>query len=67
MSEKVTLTIPDLHYAWLEQVMKRRGWDNVQDAIRSLIEDSFRLDNKLGRKIDDPVSVKVADAQTQTS
>lgn len=64
MSEKVTLTIPDLHYTWLEVVMKRRGWDSVQDAIRSLIEDSYRLDKKSGRKIDDPVSVKVAEAQT---
>lgn len=68
MSERVTLTIPDLHYNWLIEVQKRRGWDNVQDAIRSVIEDAFRFDSKLGRKMDEPVSIKVGGAQiTATS
>lgn len=67
MSQKVTVAIPELHYNWLVEVMTRRGWDSVQDAIRSVIEDGFRLDRKLGRKIDDPVSVKVAEVQAQTS
>lgn len=60
MSHRVTITIPDEHYDWLEIVMKRRGWENVQGAIRSLIEDSFRLDKKIGAvKVDQPVSLKV--------
>jgi len=67
MSRKVTLTIPDLQYNWLEQVMTRRGWDNVQDAIRSVIEDAYRLEAKVGRKIDSPVSLKVPEAQIQSS
>lgn len=67
MSQKVTVTIPDLHYNWLVELRTRRGWDSVQDTIRSLIEDSFRLDQKLGRKIDEPVSLKVAEAQAQIS
>jgi len=67
MAQKVTVTIPDSHYDWLIHIMTKRGWDNVQDAIRSVIEDSFRLDKRLGGKIDNPVSLKVAEAQTQTS
>ena len=43
MSERVYLTIPDDHYKWLENVRKSRGWDSVQDAIRSVIEDAFRV------------------------
>jgi predicted CopG family antitoxin len=47
MSHRVTITIPDEHYDWLETVMKKRGWENVQDAIRSLIEDNYRIDKKI--------------------
>lgn len=58
MSQRVTVSIPDDHYAWLEEVRKRRGWDTIPAAIRSVIEDSFRLDRKLGpKKIDEPVSL----------
>lgn len=65
MSERVTVTFPDEHYAWLLEVMKRRGWTNVQAAIRSLVEDLYRLEKKLGAKaIDAPVSVQASDALT---
>lgn len=60
MSQRITITIPDEHYDWLEDVMKRRGWDSVQGAVRSLIEDNFRLDKKIGAaKVDEPVIMKM--------
>jgi len=60
MSQRITITIPDEHYDWLEDVKKRRGWDSVQGAVRSLIEDNFRLDKKIGAsKVDEPVMMKV--------
>lgn len=60
MSQRITITIPDEHYDWLEDVMKRRGWDSVQGAVRSLIEDTFRLDKKIGAaKVDEPVIMRM--------
>ena len=60
MSRRITITIPDEHYDWLEIVMKRRGWESVQDAVRSLIEDNFRLDKKTGAgKVERPVILNV--------
>jgi len=59
MSQRITITIPDEHYDWLEEVKKNRGWDSVQGAVRSLIEDNFRLDKKIGAaKVDEPVIMK---------
>lgn len=46
MSKNIPLTIPDEHYNWLEEVRKRRGWEKIQEAIRSVIEDAFRADKK---------------------
>ena len=60
MSQRIVLSLPDEHYNWLDEVRKRRGWETVQAAIRSLIEDSFRLEQKLGAgKVDEPVSLKI--------
>ena len=66
MSQRITITIPDEHYDWLEIVMKRRGWENVQDAIRSLIEDNYRIDKKIGAgKVDEPVSLKMTGVENE--
>lgn len=60
MSQRIVLSLPDEHYNWLDEVRKRRGWETVQAAIRSLIEDSFRLEQKLGAgKVDEPVPLKL--------
>ena len=59
MSQRITITIPDEHYDWLEDVMKRRGWDSVQGAVRSLIEDNFRLDKKIGAASQSPTPIGV--------
>ncbi len=68
MSRRVTITIPDEHYDWLEIVMKRRGWESVQDAIRSLIEDNFRSDKKIDAgKVDEPVSLKMTGVVSENS
>ncbi|MBU0777947.1 ribbon-helix-helix domain-containing protein [Patescibacteria group bacterium] len=68
MSRRVTITIPDEHYDWLETVMKRRGWENVQDAIRSLIGDNFRMDKKTGAgKVDEPVFLKMTEVEKENS
>ena len=68
MSRRITITIPDEHYDWLEIVMKRRGWESVQDAVRSLIEDNFRLDKKTGAgKVERPVILNVVDDMKEKS
>lgn len=68
MSQRITITIPDEHYDWLEIVMKRRGWENVQDAIRSLIEDNYRIDKKIDAgKVDEPVSMKMTGVVSEQS
>ncbi len=61
MSERITVSIPDAHYTWLNKVMKNRGWNSVQGAIRSLIEDAFRLDQKNSSvgKVEEPVALNV--------
>jgi len=46
MVENFKLTITDEHYGWLEQVRKTRGWDSIQDAVRSIIEDAYRMHKK---------------------
>ncbi len=45
---KIQFTISDMHYAYLEEERKKRGLDTIQDAIRSIIADNYRLDKKLG-------------------
>ena len=48
--------------------MKRRGWESVQDAVRSLIEDNFRLDKKTGAgKVERPVILNVVDDMKEKS
>ena len=46
MAESIKLTVPDEHYGWLEQVRKARGWDSIQEAVRSIIEDAYRMHKK---------------------
>ena len=38
MAENVKVAFPDEHYAWLEEVRKARGWDSIQEAIRSVAQ-----------------------------
>jgi hypothetical protein len=46
MVEHFKLTVTDEHYGWLEQVRKARGWDSIQEAVRSIIEDAYRMHKK---------------------
>ena len=46
MVENFKLTVTDEHYGWLEQIRKARGWDSIQEAVRSIIEDAYRMHKK---------------------
>ena len=68
MSRRITISIPDKHYNWLDKVKINRGWDSVQGAIRSLIEDAYRLDEKINAGIvDESASLKVSGVSKEKS
>ena len=46
MAESIKLTVPYEHYGYLEQVRKARGWDSIQEAVRSIIEDAYMIHKK---------------------
>ena len=46
MAESIKLTVPYEHYGYLEQVRKARGWDSIQEAVRSIIEDAYLIHKK---------------------
>ena len=46
MAKNLKLAFPDEHYDWLEGVRKERGWDSIQEAVRSIVEDAYRMRKK---------------------
>ena len=41
MSHRLVLTVPNDHFNWLEIVQKKKGLENIQEAIRSVLEDGY--------------------------
>ena len=41
MSHRLVLTVPNDHFKWLEIVQKKKGLENIQEAIRSVLEDGY--------------------------
>ena len=41
MSHRLVLTVPNDHFDWLEIVRKKKGLESIQEAIRSVLEDSY--------------------------
>lgn len=41
MSHRMVLTISDDHYKMLETLQENKGLDNVQETIRSILEDVY--------------------------
>lgn len=64
MSHRMVLTISDDHYKWLDnKVRKKRGLENVQEAIRSILEDSYSLDKRqLLKNIDKRTAIEAVGA-----
>jgi hypothetical protein len=42
---KIKFTLPDIHYTWILEEKKKRGLETIQDTIRSIIMDSYRLEH----------------------
>lgn len=41
MSHRLVLTVSNDHFKWLEIVQKKNGLENIQEAIRSVLEDGY--------------------------
>ncbi len=41
MSHRFVLTVSDDHYKWLEIIQAKKGVENIQEAIRSVLEDGY--------------------------
>ncbi|MBU0777944.1 hypothetical protein KKH23_05230 [Patescibacteria group bacterium] len=41
MSHRLVLTVSNDHFKWLEIVQKKKGLENIQEAIRSVLEDGY--------------------------
>jgi hypothetical protein len=41
MSHKLVLTVSNDHFKMLEAIQGKKGLENVQEAIRSVLEDSY--------------------------
>ena len=52
MAKNLKVAFPDEHYDWLEEVRRERGWDSIQEAVRSIVEDAYRMRKKI---LDTPV------------
>lgn len=44
MSHRLVLTISNDHFAWLAEVQKKKGLENIQEAIRSVLENGYSSD-----------------------
>lgn len=41
MSHRLVLTVSNDHFKWLEIIQGKKGLENVQEAIRSVLEDGY--------------------------
>lgn len=41
MSHRLVLTVSNDHFKWLEAIRGKKGLENIQEAIRSVLEDGY--------------------------
>lgn len=41
MSHRLVLTVSNDHFKWLEIIQGKKGVENIQEAIRSVLEDGY--------------------------
>jgi len=41
MSHRLVLTISNDHFKWLETIQGKKGLENIQETIRSVLEDGY--------------------------
>lgn len=56
MSHRLVVSIPDPHYIWLEEeVKKERGLETVQDVTREIIAEAYKARKEKQKSIKEQI------------